>query len=151
MYWHFESKAHLFQAILDRIRSRWREVVHQPISARHDPRERLAQLFDSYADLFHESPEICLFLQQILLDRHHRQFSAQVASVFSATARFVAGIIDDGKRTGTMRRDIQARTTAHLILGVLAGATQQASIPGAPTLGRLLAAAKAMTLDFVSR
>ena len=151
MYWHFESKDHLFQAILDRIRSRWQEVVHQPVSARHDSRERLAQLFDSYAELFQESPEICLFLQQILLDQHHRRFSAQVAKVFSATARFVGGIIDEGKRAGTMRRDIQSRTTAHVILGMLAGASQQASTAGAPTLRRLLAAAKAMTLAYVSR
>lgn len=151
MYWHFESKDHLFQAILDRIRLKWQEVVQQPASARRDPLERLAQLFDSYAELFRESPEICLFLQQILLDQHHRRFSAQVANVFSTTARFVGGIIDDGKRAGVMRRDIESQTTSHLILGMLAGASQQASTARAPTLRRLLAEAKAMTLAFVAR
>ena len=151
MYWHFESKDHLFQAILDRIRTRWQEVVHRPVSARRDPLDRLAQLFDSYADLFRESPEICLFLQKILLDRHNEGFSAQVAAVFATTARFVAGIIDEGKRAGAMRRSIESLTTAHVILGMLAGASQQASTAHAPSLKRLLAEAKAMTLAYVSR
>jgi AcrR family transcriptional regulator len=151
MYWHFESKDHLFQAILERIRSRWQEVVHRPVSARRAPLERLAQLFDSYAELFQESPEVCLFLQQVLLDQHHPQFSSQVAKVFSATARFVAGILDAGKRAGVMRRDLESRPAAHMILGMLAGASQQAATAPGLTLRRLLVEAKAMTLAHVTR
>ena len=151
VYWHFESKAHLFQAILDRIRGRWQEVVHRPVSARHDPVERLAQLFDSYAELFHESPDLCLFLQQILLDRHNKACAAQVANVFMSTARFVAGIIDDGKRAGVMRRGIDSQATAHVILGMMSGASQQAAAARALTLRWLLAEAKAMTLAYVTR
>jgi AcrR family transcriptional regulator len=69
MYWHFASKDDLFLAILDRIRERWQQVVHAPVSARQTPTARLVQLFESYGELFRGSPEICLFLQQALLDR----------------------------------------------------------------------------------
>ena len=151
MYWHFDSKEHLFQAILERIRSRWQEVVHRPVSARRAPLDRLAQLFDSYAELFRESPDICLFLQQVLLDQHHPQFSSQVAKVFSATARFIAGILDEGKRAGVMRRDLETQPAAHMILGMLAGASQQSSTAPALTLRRLLVEAKAMALAHVTR
>jgi len=103
MYWHFASKEELFQAILDRIRGRWQEVVHAPVSARDAPLERIAQLFDSYAELFRQSPEICLFMQQVLLDQHNKLFSAQVAKVFSKTARPLHRHHHRGWQTG--RRD----------------------------------------------
>jgi AcrR family transcriptional regulator len=151
IYWHFDSKDAIFHAILDRIRTRWHDVVHGPVMARTDPREQLAQLFDSYAELFEESPEICLFLQQVLLDRQNKQFAAEVAKVFATTARFIAAIVDKGKARRVMRADVDSLTTAHMVLGMLAGASQQASGLRARTLPQLLAEAKAMTLDHVAR
>jgi TetR/AcrR family acrAB operon transcriptional repressor len=151
MYWHFASKDDLFLAILDRIRARWQQVVHVPVSARQTPTERLIQLFDSYGELFRESPEICLFLQQALLDQHNRKHSAQVAKVFAKTARFIAVIIDQGKAGREMRPDVDPMTAAHMILGMLAGASQQASITPGQTLRKLLSAARAMTLAYLVR
>jgi AcrR family transcriptional regulator len=151
MYWHFASKEDLFQAILDRIRSRWQEVVHAPVSARQAPLERIAQLFDSYAELFRESPEICLFMQQVLLDQHNKLFSAQVAKVFSKTARFIANIIDEGKQAGVIEPEVDALTTAHSILGALSGASQQAMTTRGLTLSRLIAESKAMTMAYLER
>jgi AcrR family transcriptional regulator len=150
MYWHFASKGDLFGAILDRIRDQWQEVVHAPVSARRSPVERLAQLFDSYAELFRGRPEICLFLQQVLLDRHNQGFSAEVAKVFAKTARFIAAILDAGKAAGTIRRDIDSLTMAHVILGTLAGASQQAATARAQPLARLLSEARAMTLAYLT-
>jgi hypothetical protein len=57
--------------------------------------------------------------------------------VFSATARFVAEIIEDGKAAGVMRRDVDSSVASHLILGMLAGASQQALTTRALTLPRL--------------
>ncbi len=151
MYWHFASKDDLFQAILDRIRSRWQEVVLQPVTARQSPVERLSQLFDSYAELFRESSEICLFLQQVLLDQHNKLFSAQVAKVLVRTARFIAGIIDEGKEAGVFKAEIDSLITAHMILGAVEGASQQALTARAITLPRLLGEAKLMTLGYLKR
>jgi hypothetical protein len=60
-------------------------------------------MFDSYAQLFEECPEICLFLQQVLLDQQNKRFSVQAAKVFGKTARFITKIIDEGKASGAMR------------------------------------------------
>jgi AcrR family transcriptional regulator len=149
MYWHFSSKDDLFVAILDRIRERWQQVVHVPVSARQTSTDRLVQLFESYADLFSKSPEICLFLQQALLDQHDRKHSALVAKVFAKTARFIAGIIDRGKAADEIRPDVDPMATAHMILGMLAGASQQASISAAQPLRKLLSTARAMTLAYL--
>jgi AcrR family transcriptional regulator len=151
IYWHFSSKDEIFHAILGRIRAQWQEVVHVPVSTSGDPQAQLARLFDAYAELFCESPDICLFLQQVVLDRQNKPFAAQVAAVFAATARFIARIVDEGKARGVMNTDVDSLTTAHLILGMLAGASQQASTTRARSLPQLIAEAKAMTLAHISR
>jgi AcrR family transcriptional regulator len=151
IYWHFASKDEIFHAILDRIRAQWQEVVHVPVSTRSDPQAQLARLFDAYAQLFRESPDICLFLQQVVLDRQNKPFAAEVAKVFATTARFIARIVDEGKARGVMNADVDSLTAAHLILGMLAGASQQASTTRARSLALLIAEAKAMTLTHLSR
>jgi hypothetical protein len=105
VYWHFENKEELFQAILEEIRARWVESVQQPLSKESAPVKRLAALFDCYSRLFAEAPETCLFLQRILLE-NHKEFSPQVARVFAQTARFIARIIDDGKARGMFRHGL---------------------------------------------
>jgi AcrR family transcriptional regulator len=151
IYWHFASKDEIFHAILDRIRVRWQAVVHVPVSTTGDPRTQLARLFDAYAELFRESPDICLFLQQVILDRQNKPFAAEVARVFTTTARFIARIVDEGQARGVMNADVDSLTTAHLILGMLAGASQQASTTLARSLPLLIAEAKAMTMARLSR
>jgi AcrR family transcriptional regulator len=146
MYWHFASKDEIFLTILDRIRERWQAVVLAHVSAQTSPEAQIARLFDAYSELFQESPEICLFLQQVTLDRQNKASAARVAKVFASTARFIARIVDAGKAQGVMRRDVDSLTTAHMILGMLAGASQQASSTSARTLQQLIAEAKAMTL-----
>jgi AcrR family transcriptional regulator len=151
IYWHFTSKETIFDAILERIRDRWTELVHGPVSRAKDPQQQVAQLFDAYAELFGHSPDMCFFLQQVILDRQHAQFANQVAKVFAATARFIAGIIERGKTSGVIRRDLDANTTAHLILGMLAGASQQASTSRTRSLKALIAEAKVMTMAHIAK
>src|SRR5260370_35825620 len=67
VYWHFENKEELFQAILEEIRARWVDSVLPPLSKESGPVKRLAALFDAYSRLVSVPPEICLFLQRILL------------------------------------------------------------------------------------
>jgi AcrR family transcriptional regulator len=154
MYWHFSSKDEIFHTILDRIREQWQTAVHAPVSSLSRPEAQIEQLFDGYAELFRESPEICLFLQQVTLDRHNKAFAARVAKVFASTARFIAGIVEEGKASGVMRADVDSLTMAQMILGMLAGASQQASTStgaNARTLQQLISEAKAMTLARLER
>ena len=125
IYWHFRNKDELFQAILDRIRSRWHDRVLAPVTKASNPRVRLERLFDGYAQLFDETPEICLSLQQTLLDTHNKSCFERVAAVFEQTTAFVARILDDGKRDGCFHQSLDSRTTASAIIGSLSGASQQ--------------------------
>ena len=125
IYWHFHNKDELFQAILDRIRSRWHDHVLAPVTKASSPRVRLERLFDGYAQLFNEAPEICLFLQQTLLDTQNKRCFEKVARVFEQTTAFIERILDDGKRDGCFHKLLDSKTTASAIIGSLSGASQQ--------------------------
>ena len=130
--------------------ARWIETVQQPLSKETAPVSRLETLFECYSKLFAEAPEICLFLQRILLEGH-KEFSPQVGRVFTQTARFIARIIDDGKAQSMLRADLDSMVTAHMILGSLSGATQQSLANRSLTLTALLEEAKSMTMLRISR
>jgi AcrR family transcriptional regulator len=150
VYWHFTSKKELFEAILEQIRVQWQEVVQQPLSKETSPIARLETLFACYLKLFTEAPDLCLFLQRILLEQH-KEFSPQVARVFAQTARFISKILEDGKAQGLFRADLDSLVTAHMILGSLSGATQQSLTNRTLTLEALLDEGKNMTLARIRR
>jgi AcrR family transcriptional regulator len=150
VYWHFDDKEALFQAILERIRTRWQEVVLRPVLVESSPSARLEQLFDRYVELFTEAPERCLFLQRILLEED-ATFAPQVARIFRQTAKFIARILEDGKARGEFRPDFAAGAAAHAILGSLSGATQQSLANRSVTLATLIREVKAASLARVRR
>src|SRR5437660_1464499 len=80
VYRHFTSKKELFEAMLEQIRLRWQEVVQRPLPKEASSLARLETLFACSLKLFTEAPDICLFLQRILLEQH-KEFSPQVARV----------------------------------------------------------------------
>lgn len=145
VYWHFEDKEALFQAILERIRARWQEVVLRPVLGESTPSAQLEQLFDRYIELFTEAPERCLFLQRILLEED-ATFAPQVARIFRQTGQFIARILEDGKAQGEFRADFAAGPAAHAILGSLSGATQQSLANRSLSLTTLIQEVKAATL-----
>jgi len=145
VYWHFDGKQDLFQEILEQIRTRWHHMVQQPLSEEKAPLARLETLFDCYLKLFVEAPEICLFLQRVLLERD-KEFSPQVGRVFAQTAHFIARILDEGKMCRVFRQDFDSLVTAHMILASISGATQQSLTNRSLTIEGLVREAKAMVL-----
>jgi len=150
VYWHFDSKDALFEAVLERIRVRWQEVVLRPLSNKATPVARVQALFDGYLELFTETPEICLFMQRVLLEAD-REFSPRIARIFTQTAKFAARILDEGKSRGEIRADLDSTVTAHMILAVISGASQQCLANRALTLKTLLTEAKELTLARIRR
>jgi AcrR family transcriptional regulator len=149
IYWHFDGKDALFDAILDLIRARWQRTVLAQVSPGAPAPERLHQLFHGYARLFTATPEICLFLQRVLLE-NDATYSPRVARVFRQTAAVVAGILEDGKRTGHFRKDADSQHVARVVLASISGASQQHLVAPSVTLEALLDEARAMTLARVA-
>jgi AcrR family transcriptional regulator len=150
VYWHFESKDALFDAILERIRLRWQDAVQVPLAMKTSATARLHALFDGYATLFTATPEICLFMQRVLLEGD-REFSPRVGKILTATARLIARILDEGKAKGDFHATLDSLSTAHVILGAISGASQQSLANRSLTVETLLAEAREMTLARVRR
>jgi AcrR family transcriptional regulator len=150
VYWHFDNKDALFAAILGLIQGRWQDAVLKPVSAEKPATARLQQLFAGYSQLFTDHPEICLFMQRVLLEGDET-YSPRVARVFEQTVHFIATILDDGKQRGEFRVDFDSARVAHSIIAGIAGGTQQHLVNPALPLARLLDETKTMTLARVSR
>jgi AcrR family transcriptional regulator len=150
VYWHFDSKDTLFEAIMERIRERWQESVQAPLAGKATAEARLEALFEGYAELFTATPEICLFMQRVLLEGD-RTFSPRVARIFTQTARLMAKVLEEGKTRAEFRADLEATATALAILGSISGASQQCLANRSLTIETLLGEAREMTLARVRR
>lgn len=146
LYWHFESKEDLVQAVLDGIRQDWREHVLRRVDAARDPVERIQRLFENYGRLLSDRPQICLFLQRAAFDPDPT-LRRRVREVYQQTAKYIARIFEDGKRTGAFRADLDAMATAHAILGALSGAELQCLVNERLSFPRLVKAVEASVLE----
>lgn len=122
IYWHFDSKDALFKAILDQIRHDWQKMIRSPLEREPDPVRRIELLFDQYALFMKTEPEVCLFLQRVLLEPEHR-YASQVAQVFDRTQGFIAGILEEAKATGQLDAQLDSAVVARTILISLTGVT----------------------------
>jgi AcrR family transcriptional regulator len=122
IYWHFDSKDALFKAILDQIRHVWQNLIRNPLEAESDPLLKIELLFDQYALFLKREPEVCLFLQRVLLEPEG-EYAKQVARVFDRTQIFVARILEDAKRAGKFDSQLDSAVVARTILISLTGVT----------------------------
>jgi TetR/AcrR family transcriptional regulator, acrAB operon repressor len=122
IYWHFDSKDALFEAILGQIRDDWQEAVRNPLERESDPLRKIELLFDQYALFLKREPEVCLFLQRALLESEG-DYAKQVARVFDRTQAFVAAILEDAKRAGQLDSQLDSAIAARTILISLTGVT----------------------------
>jgi len=146
IYWHFKNKDDLFTEILAHIRTAWHVMVFEPCQARKEPKERIEQLFSAYLRFFTAEPEICLFLQRVQIESDPR-FAPQVTKMFEETVRFIGRTLDDGKKAGTFRKQIDSRLTAYMILSALGGANVQCHANKTIRLKDLLETIKQSILD----
>jgi AcrR family transcriptional regulator len=150
VYWHFAGKDALFDALLDFIRDEWRRSVLDPVRTAATPSAQLSALFDGYAELLGRCPEVCLFLQRVLLDAD-QTYGARVAAVYSQTAGVIATIFRRGIKTGEFRKDITPEARAYVVLGTLTGAHAQAVGHVELKLTMMIREAKAATMRSVVR
>lgn len=121
IYWHFESKEALFVAILDKIKRDWQATVLRQVNSAEAPNQKIEQLFDSYLLLLSREPEVCLFLQRVVLEANDKYLN-QITDVSRRTVNFIAGIFEQGKERGIFKRNIDSKLLAHMIISCLAGA-----------------------------
>jgi AcrR family transcriptional regulator len=137
IYWHFESKKALFGAILDKIKHAWQRTVLQRVAEAPDPLQKVDLLFENYFELLSHQPEICLFLQRVMLEAEEK-YTSKVNDVFAQTAKVIAGIFEQGKEAGLFRKELDSRLLAYSILSSLAGAVAHCQSDVSLAFGELI-------------
>lgn len=122
IYWHFDSKDALFKAIFDQIRYDWQNLVRNPLESESDPLRKIELLFDQYALFLKREPEVCLFLQRVLLEPEGG-YARHAARVFDRTQTFIAGILEEAKKAGQLDSQLDSTIVARTILISLTGVT----------------------------
>lgn len=150
IYWHFPDKKALFEAILATITARWREAVVDPVKKEESPTSKIEVLFDGYYRLFSKYPDICPFLQRVLLE-NDQWSSPQIGRLFSQTARFIARVIEEGKSKGKFSASTDSIVAGHIILGSLTGVTLQQMSNQALSLKSLIEEAKLSAVRRISK
>ena len=150
IYWHFDSKDALFKAILDQIRHDWQDAVRNPLQRESDPLRKIELLFDQYALFLKREPEVCLFLQRVLLESEG-DYAKQVARVFDRTQVFVAAILEDAKRAGQLDSQLDSAIAARTILISLTGVTAHCHASPALSVDAIVAELKQQILSRTKR
>jgi TetR/AcrR family transcriptional regulator, transcriptional repressor for nem operon len=122
LHYHFASKAELGEALMARYAERFAEALAAVDENLDDERDKLAAYADLYAEVL-RGRRMCLCGMlaadyETLPDPMRRT----VVRFFDDNEAWLEGVLEQGRRRGTLRFDGEARDTARLIVSGLEGA-----------------------------
>ncbi len=123
LYHHFESKEAIFSAVVATIKKTWRNEVAREVIALRDPVERLERLLESHARFLEKNESFCLVLNGLMMEMEgiHPKFIAELRSAYKEMAGFIEQILVRGRNEGKIRQDIESKSAALTIVGMLRG------------------------------
>ncbi len=148
LHYHFPSKSELGKALILRYRDNFEAALGGIAERYTDPAERLRRYAMLYGDVLVDD-RLCLCgmfaaefstLPQTMQDELKR--------FFDVNERWLAAVLETGRKNGTMRFRESAKERARLVLGSLEGAMLVARTYG--DINRFRASAKCLLLDLTN-
>jgi AcrR family transcriptional regulator len=123
LYHHFESKEAIFSAVVGTIKKTWRDTVAREVIGLRDPMERLEKLLENHARFLENNESFCLVLNGLMMEMEgiNPEFIAELRSAYKEMAGFIEQILVKGQNAGKIRHDIEPKSTALTIVGMLRG------------------------------
>ncbi|MBJ9993763.1 TetR/AcrR family transcriptional regulator [Pseudomonas sp. S33] len=124
IYKAFHSKHGLFSAALDRYVSNRGEKLGEITESQESGREKLRRILTFYAESSHtaEGQYGCLVLVgAVELASTDEEISSKVAAALASNERRLNNAIVQGQKDGSISKDIDAQTTAKLMLALIQG------------------------------
>lgn len=127
IFWHFDNKENLFQAVISEIRQGLFNGLLGGLEQKQSARAKVDLLLDNYCALIETDCSRCLDLTVLIIEmtETNPRVTAMLRDLFSDLAGFLAGLIEEGKQKGEVASSVQPRLTAYAIVGNLQGMTVQ--------------------------
>lgn len=120
LVYHFRSKERLWQAVMDEVFARWRDVLPQIMLAAASGENRFARAVEEFTGFFRADSNRARLLIRAALD-HPEQLRGRLADEVRPWLALVVERIHEGGREGTIRPGVDAPAyLAAVVVGVLA-------------------------------
>jgi AcrR family transcriptional regulator len=149
IFWHFETKENLFQAVLNR--------TLEPLSLEIDDLEGLSELeqlkklVDLYCEFVTDNVYSVRFFLGLFLREEKRpdDLFGRLIDLYSLYRKVLGDIIERGQQQGTMSQEVNPSLHAALIMSALNGILVQGFMqePAPPSADRLIEQLKVTLID----
>ncbi|NQU15636.1 MAG: TetR/AcrR family transcriptional regulator [Desulfobacteraceae bacterium] len=127
-YNHFETKEGLFFAVLSEARRIWRGATLAGLDEVERPVEKVKKLLENYRDRYLKDkinfPGGCIFVAlSVELDDQKPALSRELNKGFSGLKAMINKLLDQGKKSGEIERDVDTKAVTEMIFAGMLGAS----------------------------
>jgi AcrR family transcriptional regulator len=141
IFWHFENKESLFEAVLSRTIAPYEVENDEDLRCLTGP-EQLSELVDRYLEFVNDNVEsVRMFLGMLLGDgKGPDEFIAKILELHDHYRKLVAETIRQGQVDGTLARDVDPELYSGLMMAALHGVFVRRMMgdAGGPSAGSLV-------------
>lgn len=125
IYGNFQDKEEIASEAFLYAMEKVRDMVHQKLAGSFSYKERLIELLDFYAAYVFSPPVKggCPLLNKAVeVDDHHPAMRKMVARELMCTIDYIADLIEQGRRAGEFKKNIEPRHLAYVLFCSIEGA-----------------------------
>jgi AcrR family transcriptional regulator len=128
LYNHFKSKDDIFFAVLSEARKIWRQRNLAGLDEVEKPVAKVKKLMENYKDRYLQDkktfPGGCIFVTlSVELDDQKPIFSRELNEGFFRLKAMIRRLLDQGKKSGELRREVSTEAVTEMIFSGLLGAS----------------------------
>jgi AcrR family transcriptional regulator len=130
-YFHFKSKEELGDAVIDFMKDFWVRNVLKKIAEEKGALKKIESMFEIMiktheGNVFHGCALLAVLTAE-MMEMEHR-FSERLRKIYADWKASIVGILEEGKKEGLFKEDINSDSIALLIIGSLQGITMMAHL-----------------------
>ena len=119
LFRHFKNKAEIMLAILDNFSKYDSDIMETIKSRKLKPKEAIVYFVDAYALYYENYPAITAILHIYDSLIYDKQLKDKVKSIIDTRTSFISMIIDEGKKQGHIKAEVDTENLGYIIFGII--------------------------------
>lgn len=121
IYHHFKSKEELVLEIIKSVKQLWFQFVGRKVLLESNSVDRLQTLLAAHSQFLKNDPTMCLVLSSLLYEMEilNHAIIDEIKGIYSEMLTFIQKIIEKGQKNSELKKDLNAKNTAFIIVGIL--------------------------------